>query len=155
MNSVTSEWVKVPGIVVDGYGVASGRDHVRFPGGTIRAQLPHFRARGVHLYGVFPGTLNISIAPLSLSVVEPRHTLEQVSWWPGIPAETFSFSPCRLLAAETIHDGTIYYPHPETKPDHHHPPTVVEVLAPFIEGLVSGSPVELWLNPEEIRVLAD
>ena len=49
-------------------------------------------------------------------------------------------------------DGLIYYPHPETKPEHHQPPTVIEILAPFIEGLSLGNAVHLQLDSSEVEV---
>lgn len=149
---MTTSWITVPGVVVKGYGVASGCDSPRFPGGTIRAQLPHFRARGVDLSSYFPGTLNISIAPNWFSMIRPSRTLPDLEWWPNVPAETFSFSPCRILIPDGPVDALVYYPHPETKPEHHHPPTVLEVLAPFIKGLSPGSAIELQLDPSQIEI---
>jgi len=139
-------------VVTEGYGVASGRHAPQYPGGTIRAQAPYFEARGVDLSPYFPGTLNISIAPRRFVMRRPRHTLTDVTWWADVPAETFSFSPCRVIVAGNAFDGMIYYPHPETKPDHPQPATVLEVLSEFIEGLSLGASVELQLNPSEIEV---
>jgi len=55
------------------------------------------------------------------------------------PPEDFSFKRCRLNGV----DALIYYPHPDTKPDHHQSPDVVEVLAPKMETIVYGSKVVL------------
>jgi len=139
-------------MVTQGYGVASGSGSTRFPGGTIRAQSPYFRERGVDISQYWPGTLNVDIAPRRFTMIRPSHTLTDVSWWPGVPAETFSFSRCRVILPTGPIDGLVYYPHPETKPEHHHLPTVLEILAPFIEGLDTGSTLELALDPAEVRV---
>jgi len=149
---MATSWITIPGVVTKGYGVASGSDSPRFPGGTIRAQSQHFLARGVDISPYYPGTLNIDIAPRQFTIIRPRHTLTNVSWWPDVPAETFSFSPCRIILPTGPIDGLVYYPHPETKPEHHQPPTVIEVLAPFIEGLRTGSTLELALDPAEVIV---
>lgn len=149
---MATSWITIPGVVTKGYGVASGSDSTRFPGGTIRAQLPHFLARGVDISPYYPGTLNIDIAPRRFTIIRPSHTLTDVSWWPGVPAETFSFSQCRILLPTGPIDGMVYYPHPETKPEHHQPPTVIEILVPFIEGLSLGSTVHLQLNSSQVEV---
>ena len=149
---MATSWITVPGIVTQGYGVASRSDSAHFPGGTIRAQLPHFLARGVDLSPYHPGTLNVDIAPRRFTLVLPSHTLTDVSWGPDVPAETFSFSPCRIILPIGPIDGLIYYPHPESKPEHHQPPTVIEILAPFIEGLSNGSAVHLQLDSSEVEV---
>lgn len=149
---MTTSWITIPGIVIQGYGVASGSYSTRFPGGTIRAQSPYFEARGVDISPYYPGTLNVDIAPRRFTLVRPGHTLTDVSWWPGVPPETFSFSPCRVILPAGPIDGLIYYPHPETKPEHHQPATVIEILAPFMENLAVGAPVKLQLDPGEVTV---
>ena len=140
------------GVVCEGYGVASGIRCAVFPGGTIAAQLPHFKERGLDLYHCFSGTLNVSVAPHVLTMVDPQFTFEAVEWSPGHPRETFSFSPCRLLFRARPAAGYIYYPHPETKPAHPHPPSLVEVLAPFIEGIAYGVGVALEVDQREVRI---
>ena len=147
-----ARWIRIPGVVCAGYGVASGESGGDPGRGTVAAQLPHFRARGLDLAHCFPGTLNVSIAPRLWTMVRPRHIFPEVRWSSDVPVETFSFSPCRVLAADVQVDGYVYYPHPETKPDHFHPPTVVEIIAPFIEGLSHGSPLELMLDAHEVSV---
>ncbi len=149
---MATSWITVPGIVTQGHGVASGSHSTRFPGGTIRAQLPYFLALGVDISSYYHGTLNVDIAPRRFTLIRPSHTLTDGSWWPDVPAETFSFSPCRIVLPAGPIDGLIYYPHPETKPEHHQPPTVIEILAPFIEGLSPGNAVHLQLDSSEIEV---
>jgi hypothetical protein len=148
---MSAHWIDVRGVLETGYGVASGRHSSRYPDGTIRAQLPHFRARGVDLTSCFPGTLNVSIAPHRLVMRRPRHTLAAPEWWPGV-TETFSFSPCRLLRPGGTVDGFIYYPHPETKPEHHQPPTTVEIVAPFIGDLEPGGALDLQFDADEVSL---
>lgn len=138
----------VPGVVVTGHGVASGHNRdPRFPGGTIAMQTPHFLAAGVDLTGLHPATVNLSIAPMRLVIVAPPVSLRAVRWHPVEPAEDFTFIDCRIgHDADHLVDARIYHPHPETKPEHHQPDTVVEVLAPLLDGVAAG--VEMWLAVE-------
>ncbi len=76
-------------------------------------------------------------------LVEPEHTFRRVEWTPLHPPEDFSFSRCRILHAGREVEGWIYTPHPETKADHFQPPTMLEVLAPFLPGIAYGDEVTL------------
>ena len=114
---MATSWITIPGVVTKGYGVASGNDSPRFPGGTIRAQSQHFLAGGVDISPYYPGTLNVDIAPRRFTVLRPRHTLTDVSWCPDVPAVTFSFSPCRILLPTGPIERTITYQAPFTKCD--------------------------------------
>ena len=67
-------------------------------------------------------------------------------WTDVHPPETFSFVECVLTHGGRDVDALIYHPHPETKPMHHQPGTVVEVLAPFVEGLAYGDEVTVTLT---------
>jgi hypothetical protein len=144
----------VQATVLPGYGVASGRSgDPRFPGGTLAMQAPYFRERGLDLSPYHLGTLNLSIAPSRYRVLRPRLTLCDVRWHPTEPAEDFSFFDCRLTAgAGATAAGLIYYPHPETKPDHVQPVDVLEVLAPRIAGLGYGDAVVLEVRAEQLEV---
>jgi hypothetical protein len=126
--------------VVAGYRVASGLNgNPRFPGGTLRMQAPHFRDRGFDISHLYPGTLNVSIAPHSYRVVKARHTFAQVKWHPSEPAEDFSFFDVRATCPNDCSVfGFVYFPHPETKPEHFQQPDVLELLLPFLEGLRYG-----------------
>ncbi len=145
----------IRGTVVAGHGVASGESGgTRYPGGTIAMQAPHFADRGIDLSNFHPATINLSIAPMRLVLERPIATLRAVEWHPSDPAEDFSFAPCRIgYSRDEMVDGLVYRPHPETKPDHHQPETVVEVLAPFLAGVRPG--VELWLavDPGQARLV--
>ena len=126
--------------LVQGHRVASGLNgNPRFPGGTLRMQTPHFRARGLDIGHLYPGTLNVSIAPFSYRVVKARYNFANVKWHPTEPAEDFSFFDVRILwphAAPVA--GLIYFPHPETKPEHFQQPDVLELLLPFVADLQYG-----------------
>lgn len=139
----------VHGTVVAGHGVASGiADDPRHPEGTLSKQFPHFAAAGLPIDGLRPGTINIETGML-LRPIQPRLSLERLSWDEDVPPETFSFFDARLAVEGRIHHGFVYRPHPETKPDHHQPEDVVEVLAGPIPGLEPGAPISLWVDPSQ------
>ena len=117
----------------------------------MRMQLPHFRALGLDLEPYFLGTLNVSIAPLRYRVVKSRYTFRQLKWHPTEPAEDFSFFDLKLLrpGAAPV-EGFVYYPHPETKPEHFQPPDVLEVLLPFVEGLEYDATVTLEVPSDQM-----
>ncbi len=63
MASENDEWVTIPGVVVEGYGVASGMsEDSPYPEGTITTQLPFFQELGLDFSSFYPATLNVSIA---------------------------------------------------------------------------------------------
>lgn len=145
---------QVAGIVVRGHGVASGKNgDPRFPGGTISMQLPFFASRGLNLSSYYPATINLSIAPAKFTPGKARVTFTGLKWHPREPAEDFSFFDCTFQfpeKAEGIH-GLIYYPHPETKPEHFQTPDTLEILASrFVDGLDYGSRGLLSAPPEQI-----
>ena len=143
--------VEISGILVKGYGIASGcAEKSPYPAGSIALQAPHFLKRGLDIRHCFQGTLNISIAPHRFTMIKPEWTFERVTWYNGY-IETFSFSRCKVVWREE-YDGVIYYPHPETKPDHFHDDTVLEVLAPYLGELNEGDKITLLLHEEEIRI---
>ncbi len=149
-----TQWIQVTATIKSGYGVASGQgSHSPYPAGSIALQTPFFRDRGLDLSPYFPGTINLSIQPHRFQLTQPQYTFRQVAWFPDIPPEDFSFSRCQL---ETRHgdraQGLIYYPHPDTKPDHFQDPSIIEVLAPFLPGLNPGDRLTLRLNPNEVEV---
>jgi len=138
--------------IVQGHRVASGLNgNPRFPGGTIRMQMPFFKDLGLDLSPYHPGTLNVSIAPLSYHVLKPRMTFHEVKWHPTEPAEDFSFFDV------TIHRndeppiiGLIYFPHPDTKPEHFQKPNVLELLLPWTDGLHYGTKLMLEAPAEQM-----
>jgi len=147
-------WKSVPATIIAGHGVASGqKGDPRFPGGTLAMQMPFFAELGLDLSPFHRGTLNLSIAPWEYQVLGAKHTYRQVKWSPTEPAEDFSFLECRLQASETAEpvEGLVYYPHPETKPEHFQPPDVLEVLAPWMEGVHYGDKLQLAARTDQLR----
>jgi hypothetical protein len=138
--------------IVKGHRVASGLNgNPRFPGGTMRMQIPYFLALGLDLRSLYPGTLNVSIAPKRYRVVSPRYSFPALKWHPVEPAEDFSFFDARLVRpGNTAVEGFVYYPHPETKPEHFQSPDVLELLFPRVEGLEYGMEIELEVPAEQM-----
>jgi hypothetical protein len=149
--SQAEEWN--PGRVVAGHGVASGSAKAdQFPGGAIALQKPVFAALGLNLAAFHDGTINVDIAPRRIVLQAPRATFEHVDWLEGYPAETFSFADARIRTGGAEYEAMLFYPHPETKPEHFQPPTVIELLAGYIGGIHIGVAVDVWLDPTQIRV---
>ncbi len=144
---------RIPATIVPGHRVASGQNgDPRFPGGTIRMQLPHFASLGLDLSEYHPATVNVSIAPWHYVIAAPRMTCRDVRWHPSEPAEDFSFFDLALQTATgTLAHGFIYYPHPATKPEHFQQTDVLELLLPWIEGLRYGNHVTLAVPAGQMR----
>jgi hypothetical protein len=116
-------------------------------------QLPFFRRLGLDLSRFHIGTLNLSLAPKRFRVVAPKLVLRQVRWHPIAPAEDFSFFDAQLsLPDGSTAAGLIYYPHPESKPEHFQPPDVLEVLAPYLPGLAYGSEIGLAVPDHQMII---
>lgn len=116
-------------------------------------QTPHFLARGFDISKLYPGTVNVSIAPLSYRVVMARHTFTNVKWHPTEPAEDFSFFDVRIIRPnESAVAGFIYFPHPDTKPEHFQQPDVLELLLPFVAGLQYGMEINLEIPTAQMLV---
>lgn len=116
-------------------------------------QTPFFRALGFDLSAYHSGTLNVSIAPNRYRVVQAPTTFRKLKWHPAEPAEDFSFFDVQLIlvgASPVV--GKIYYPHPETKPEHFQQPEVLELLLPYVDGLKYGDEVLLRIPAEQIVV---
>ena len=145
------------GVVVAGHGVASGRAcDSPFAAGTIELQAPHFAARGLDLAPFVMATVNLDIAPHQLVLRAPRWTFTDVAWTDVHPPETFSFVECSITRAGTTGavPGLIYHPHPETKPMHHQPTTVVELLLPWLPGLRHGDVLGLEVAAGQAHLAA-
>lgn len=176
-SGFSARHVVVEGVVVRGHGVASGvSPSTPYPDGTITLQLPHFAARGLDLSGFHLATINVDISPRRFSLRRPTHSFPDVHWTDRHGPETFSFARCRLTRVggravagaregsnsedrreeltsdEGSFEGWIYYPHPETKPMHDQPPTVLELLMPVVPDLDYGDSVTLALDPEEVSI---
>ena len=142
----------IPATIVQGHRVASGLNgNPRFPGGTMRMQLPFFRERGLDLSCYHLGTLNVSIAPLSYRVLRSKWTFPKVKWHPTEPAEDFSFFDVVVHREDAASiSGLIYFPHPNTKPEHFQSPDVLELLLPWTEGLGYGTKIRLDVPAEQM-----
>lgn len=140
----------IKGIVVAGYGVASGQSVNDDERGTISLQKPYFLARGLDLRQCFNGTINVDVAPLKLAAINGDYFFEQLKWHPDIAAENFSLVRCVLWLNDASYHGFIYYPHPETKPDHSQPKSVLEIIAPFIRELKYGDCVRLDIPSDKL-----
>jgi hypothetical protein len=146
-----TEWIRLRGILAQGYRVASGPS-ADYPYGSLERQRPIFKARGLDLDGYFNGTLNIDIHPYAFALKKPEYTFHQVEWTDLHPPEHFSFSHCRVTYAGVEYDGWVYYPHPETKERNFQDPSLVEVIATPIPGIKYGDELQVLLNPEEVTV---
>lgn len=150
-------WHWLPCRLVRGHGIASGQAASSpYPAGSIAMQTPFFRAAGLDLSPFHAGTLNLVAAAGEWRLQDPDTRLEQLRWTHRHPPETFSFWRCRLrLPARPGPDwpGLIYHPHPETKARHFQPADQLEVLAPWIDGLSSGTVVELGVEPGRVRLI--
>ena len=145
----------VKGVVKEGHRVASGMaEDDRFPEGTLALQMPRFAERGLDLSSYHRGTLNVSIAPHLFRVGKSWKSLPKVKWSLVMPAENFSFYRCdiRTSGMQAFEEGLVYWPHPSTKPEFQQDPSVLEILAPFIEEASYGSAVDLLFDPEEIEI---
>lgn len=149
-----SDRIRVKGLVQKGYGVASGKSgDPRFPQGTLEMQKPFFFDRGLNLNKYFSGTINLSISPHTYEIIKAKYTFRNIQWSPEAPPEDFSFFDCRIVlnTGESI-EGLIYYPHPETKPDHFQSPDILEILTPFIEGLKYGDELIVEIDRQQLTI---
>jgi hypothetical protein len=144
-------WIRIHGILVEGYHVASGPS-ADYPYGALDRQRPIFMARGLDLRGYFNGSLNIDIRPHTFTMVKPQYTFERVEWTDLHPPEHFSFSHCSVIYQDAEYDGWVYYPHPETKLRNFHNPSLLEVIAKPIPGIRYGDELDVLVNGEEIVV---
>jgi hypothetical protein len=143
--------MKIGGLVVQGYRVASGPSK-DYPYGALEKQRPFFAAQGLDLNGYFNGTLNIDIRPFEFKMHKPQYTFRHVAWTDLHPPEHFSFSRCIVVFKEMEYDSWVYYPHPETKLRHFQNPSLLEVIAMPIPDIHYGDRVEVLVNEEEIEI---
>jgi hypothetical protein len=152
---MATNWSSIRGVVVCGHRVASvACKDPRFPGGTIALQKPVFKKYGLNLDRFHAGTINLSIAPLLFRLKQARYRFRNLRWTDNAPAEDFSFTNCRvLLQGGTSLEGLIYYPHPETKPEHFQAPDVLEILTYLVEGLTYGDRLIVELDRAQIELI--
>ena len=88
------------------------------------------------------------------TLIRPRHRFPALRWSDLSPPEDFSFYDCRLLFdGERQWEGLVYYPHPDTKPDHFQAPDILEILTRRIPGLDYGDRLTLALDSDQIRLV--
>lgn len=144
----------IPGILLKGYGVASGQGNTPYSEGSIGLQAPFFKELGLDIGGFFFGTLNIDIHPLTFEVTKPDFHFPQVKWTERHPPEDFSFVRGHISFQGIQHPALLYYPSPKTKNAHHHTASTMEILAPFIDEISTNSTVELTF-PKKCIMLED
>lgn len=146
-------WHKIAGIVIKGYGIASGlSSDSPYPDGSLVMQKPFFKKLGLDLEGFYIATINIDISPYEFEIFNPEFKFDNLKWYENTPAETFSFSSCIIEYEKNRKEGYVYYPHPETKSRHFHSKSTIEITAPYIENITHGARLQIYLNKEEIRV---
>ncbi|PSO50657.1 MAG: hypothetical protein BRC33_02555 [Cyanobacteria bacterium SW_9_44_58] len=147
-------WIQVKGHVKKGYGVASGMSSdPRFPRGTLELQKPFFQERGLNLDDYYLGTINLSISPHRYQVKVPKYTFRNVKWSSENPAEDFSFFDCRILIDSNKKlNGLIYYPHPETKPEHFQSPDILEIITFPIDDLKERDKLIIEVNQQQMEI---
>lgn len=148
---MTAKWISLRGVLVQGYGVASGPSK-DYPYGALERQKPIFKERGLDLGKYFNGTLNIDIRPFTFELRKPEFTFRAVRWTDLHPPEVFSFSRCRLIHRDVKYEAWIYYPHPETKRRNFQNPSLLEVIAQQIPDIHPGDEIEVRLNPKRVEV---
>ena len=138
--------------LVAGYQVASGQtEDSPYPDGSIKLQEPFFKDLSLDLSSYYSGTLNLDISPHSFSVIQPKYCFKGVNWFEK-QSEDFSFCDAKINFKGNFYEGLIYFPHPDTKPQHHHSDQIIEVLMPFIEAIQYGDEVDLFLNPLQLHI---
>ena len=115
-------------------------------------QIPFFAERGLDLTPFYLGTLNVSIKPRAFEFVAPEFTFRNVNWIAGFPPEDFSFSKCNFSFADRWYLGYVYYPRPETKTQHFHDDSTIEIITEWIPNIGYGDHVQIKLNADEFRL---
>lgn len=150
MNS--HSWIN--GVVVRGHQVASGNNpNSPYPKGSVEMQLPFFKSLGLDLTQCYPATLNVQLAINTFSIIKPDYCFPKVNWTSLIPPETFSFVACKLCFEGKEYDTWLYYPRPETKPEHFQPVNVVEMITKYIPTIEYGKSVAVAFNKEKVNTI--
>jgi hypothetical protein len=142
----------VRGVVEAGHGHASGVRSTRYPEGTINLQRPHFLELGIDIRHCFAGTINLSVAPRTIRVTQPRIVLQNVQWKHGRKPENFLIGQCRIENGAESVDGYIYFPDPSTKVSSFDNPSHFQLLAPRISGIQYGSRLGLHFSSLEFEI---
>ena len=147
----------VGGRIVRGLRAASGASRV-MRRGTIKLQLPHFRATLPEFDEFFdgrlgPGTLNVEVRHRRVRVLKPAIHLTGIRWERGA-FESFYLSPCTLRYSGKAYRGLLYIPDPETKPDGLPVGNVLEVLTTRVPFIRYGSPVQVDYDSTAIELFS-
>ena len=147
-------WRQLSGVIQKGHHVASRRClDPRFPEGTIQMQKPHFKKLGCDLDAYYPGTINLNIAPFLFRITRARFRFNNLRWSSDTPPENFSLADCRILTeGKRIMNGLLYYPHPETKPEHFQAPEVMEIITFHIERITYGQELLLEIDSHQVEI---
>lgn len=146
------------GLITRGHRIASGQHRdVRFPQGTLAMQSPFFKQNGFDITRFFKGTLNISLLDADFKLGRPSYFFPLVQWSTDLTPENFSFYQCSLTmnGCSTIHESFVYWPHPSTKPEFKQDPSVLEVIAPFIEEAHYGDEITITADSSSINFSAN
>ncbi len=74
-----TEWIRVRGVLVQGYRVASGPSK-DYPYSALERQRPFFESGGLDLNSYFNGTFNIDICPFEFQLRKPEFTFHHAEW---------------------------------------------------------------------------
>ena len=139
--------------LVSGHQIASGTNpDSPYPGGSIALQIPCFMDLGLDLSSFYPATLNLSIAPSTFRIQQADYRFDQVQWVTGFNPETFSFVACEIEWNKQRYQGFVYYPHPETKTRDFHNASLIEIIAPKINGIGYGDKVKFVYPSDKITI---
>ncbi len=150
---------EVNAVLREGHLVASGTSNEdrRFPAGTIRLQIPHFKRHGLDVEewlgpDFVYGTLNLSVAPMTVQLKQPEYNFKNIAWTDIFPPENFYLSKAEIRFKNATYRALLYIPDPGTKPDHFKPADLIEVIAARIPGLTYGDQGTLLYNPAAISI---
>ena len=140
--------------VVKGYRVASGLGNdLRFPHGTISAQLPFFKNLGLDLTGFYLGTLNAKFDCKAIVLNQHDFFFNRLKWHSEMPEENFKFYRCHILYQRFSYSALIYQPQKTTKVEHFQPDNQLELLAPFIQGIGYGDKLLLQTHKDALTFI--
>lgn len=147
-----SLWISA--LVTPGHQIASGKNpNTPYPKGSIKLQWPFLQRSPLDLQDLSSaGTLNIDLRPYEFVPNSPETTIT-AQWFQKI-TETFLFFPIKIRYQAKLYKGYVYYPSPDTKPDHFKPPYHIDLLLPWIENISYGDRIEILLPKDNIKKAA-
>ena len=141
--------------IVPGYQIASGKaEDPKFPNGTIKMQAPHFASRGLNIQSYFPGTINVDIAPFKYKVLKPKHHFTGIKWTERFPEEDFYFFDLIAYFDGREYIGLVYMPDPNTKTNHFHKSSILELLLPKIKHIDYHKSIKLRFKKHQIVLIS-